>query len=96
LAIVGVRTDVVEVGKNRRYLIPKLHRRHHLVDVVGEPNPKLNIYEKRMVPTPLSTGSEATGGAEEGDRGGSGGRVAAAAEGLGGGGLHWETKRVMT
>jgi len=40
LAIVDAGTDVVEVWKGRKDFIPKRHRRHHLIDVAGEPNPK--------------------------------------------------------
>ena len=42
MAIVGDGTDVVEVGKCRRDLIPKHQCCHHLIDVTGELNPKEN------------------------------------------------------
>ena len=40
LAFIGAGTEVVEVGKGRRDLIPKRYRRHHLVDIAKESDSK--------------------------------------------------------
>ena len=71
LAIVGTETDVVEVEKGRRDLIPKHHRHHHLIEMSLENQTlkKLNRCKKRMGPHSQRRGTE---GAAVGGPGGSG------------------------